>query len=161
MRRLGLALIGFALGASFYLLLIDTPNVVEVYVLAGVAVLAAAMFVISREQAFTEATFRPQWLARSWRIALSVPVHIWFLCSEAVAQLLRRKRTRGAFRAVPFNAGSDEVPRDAGRRAVAEALGSLAPNTIVIGVDSDRDLLLVHQLRRQGGREQLDVLGLG
>jgi hypothetical protein len=40
-------------------------------------------------------------------------------------------------------------------------LGSLAPNTVVIGVDPDRDLLLVRQLHRQGGREQLDVLGLG
>jgi hypothetical protein len=40
-------------------------------------------------------------------------------------------------------------------------LGSLAPNTIVIGIDDERDLMLVHQLRRDGGRDELDVLELG
>jgi hypothetical protein len=160
MRRLGLALIGFAIGGAFYLLLIDTPNVVEVYALAGVALLAGAGFVISREQGFPEATINPRWLSRSWRVVASVPVNVMLLCWDAAAQLLQRRRTRGVFRAVPFKAGG-ELPADVGRRALAEALGSIAPNTIVIGIDPDRDLLLVHQLHRQGGREQLDVLGLG
>ena len=61
---------------------------------------------------------------------------------------------------MPFRAGGDGS-RDVGRRALAEGLGSLAPNTIVIGVDDERDLLLVHQLHRSGGREELDVLELG
>jgi hypothetical protein len=90
-------------------------------------------------------------LAPSWRIVASVPVHVAFLCREAVSQLLRSRPVRGTFRAVAFTAGSEEAPRDAGRRALAEALGSLAPNTIVIGVDVDRDLLLVRQLYCQGG----------
>jgi multisubunit Na+/H+ antiporter MnhE subunit len=161
MRRLSVALIGFGLGAAFYLLLVDTPGEVELFVMVGVGILASGAFVLSREQGFAEATIRPAWLRRSWRIAVSVPVHIALLCSEAMAQLVRAERARGVFRAVPFDAGSRDVSRDAGRRALAEVLGSLAPNTIVIGVDPDRDLLLVHQLHRQGGREQLDVLGLG
>ncbi len=161
MRRLALGATGFALGASFYLLLVDTTSQVELLVMVGVGLLAAAAFVVSREQAFTEALIRPPWFVRSWRIAASVPVHVVFLCREAILQLVRSKPMRGVFRAVPFDAGREDDPRDAGRRALAEALGSLAPNTIVIGVDPDRDLLLVHQLHRQGGREQLDVLGLG
>jgi hypothetical protein len=71
MRRLAVALTGFALSAGFYLLLIDTTNVVEVYVLAGVAILAAAMFVVSPETGFTEATIRTRWLLGSWRSAAS------------------------------------------------------------------------------------------
>jgi hypothetical protein len=31
----------------------------------------------------------------------------------------------------------------------------------VIGVDTDNDLLLVHQLRRHGDRHDIDVLELG
>jgi hypothetical protein len=50
---------------------------------------------------------------------------------------------------------------DIGRRGLSEILGSLAPNTIVIGVDTERQLLLVHQLHRTGGSENLDVLRLG
>jgi hypothetical protein len=160
MGRLAVAATGFALGASFYLLLVDTTSEVELFVMVAVGMLAAAAFVVSREQAFTEALISPHWLVRSWRIAASVPTHVVFLCREAILQLVRGNATRGVFRAVPFDAGSDDEPRDTGRRAVTEALGSLAPNTIVIGVDPGRDLLLVHQLHRQGGREQLDVLGL-
>jgi hypothetical protein len=48
-----------------------------------------------------------------------------------------------------------------GRSALAESLGSFAPNTIVIGVDPERELILGHQLRRTGGDEAIDVLGLG
>jgi multisubunit Na+/H+ antiporter MnhE subunit len=161
MRRVTVALIGFVLGGAFYLLLVDTPSPVELLVLVGVGILASGAFVVSHEQGFSEATIRPAWLRRSWRIALSVPVQIVMLCVEAIAQLARGKQARGVFRAVPFDAGGHEARHDAGRRALAEILGSLAPNTIVIGVDPDRDLLLVHQLRRQGSREQLDVLGLG
>ena len=68
-----------------------------------------------------------------------------------VVPLIRlEKRTRGQFRAVPFKAGTSESDR--GRYALTEIVGSLAPNTIVIGVDVDSDLLLVHQLRR--GQQQ-------
>lgn len=90
----------------------------------------------------------------------SVPRQILYVSWEALAQLVAPRETRGSLRAVPFRAG-EEGSLDVGRRALAEGLGSLAPNTIVIGVDGDHDLLLVHQLHRSGGREQLDVLELG
>jgi hypothetical protein len=61
---------------------------------------------------------------------------------------------------VPFRRGEDET-LDAGRQALAEALGSFAPNTIVVGIDSERELILAHQLRRGGGPEAVDPLGLG
>ncbi len=54
-----------------------------------------------------------------------------------------------------------ETPQDVGRRALTEWLGSLAPNTIVIGIDTKRDLLLVHQLHREGEPDDVDPLGLG
>jgi hypothetical protein len=54
-------------------------------------------------------------------------------------------RRRGRLRALPFrHAGGD--PADQGRRAMAEGLGSFAPNTIVLGVDAQRDLIFAHQL---------------
>ena len=63
-------------------------------------------------------------------------------------------------RAIPFRHGSEQNARDAARRALAESLGSLAPNTIVIGIDPERDLILAHQLRCRGGVDDVDVLGL-
>jgi hypothetical protein len=54
-------------------------------------------------------------------------------------------RRRGRLRALPFRYGSD-TPADQGRRAMAESLGSFAPNTIILGVDEARDLIFAHQL---------------
>ena len=159
MRRIAIASIGLVLGGTFYLLLIDTSTLPELYVLCGVALLAAIAFERSRELGFTEASLKAGWLRHAWRPLIRVPSDIALVCREAVVQLIERKPQRGRFRAVRFEGG--EAPADHGRRALTELLGSLAPNTIVLGVDSERQLLLVHQLRRDGGPEGLDVLRLG
>jgi multisubunit Na+/H+ antiporter MnhE subunit len=164
MNRPASALRGLLIGGAFYLLLIDTVSPPELYAGAGATLLAAAAFEVSRGHGLAEGSPSGAWVARAWRVAWRVPVHIWLVCREAVVQLvLWRRGPRGRFRAVPFLAGG-EGSRDVGRRALCEMLGSLTPNTIVIGVDPDRDLLLVHQLRTRThppSREELDVLGLG
>jgi hypothetical protein len=158
--RVGHAVVGFLIGGGFYLLLIDTVSAPELYAGAGAAAAAAVLFELSREQGLVEASFSPSWLAGSWRVLCRIPSQLALVAREAFAQLVAPRSARGRFRAVPFNAGG-ERPCDAGRRALAEALGSLTPNTIVIGIDPDRNLLLVHQLQVQGGAEELDPLELG
>ncbi len=159
MRPLFSTALALILAAAFYMLLIDTTDLPELYAGAGVVLLSAAAFYVSRHEHLGEASIAPSWLARAWRPLSRVPAQIAIVCWEVLDQLVRPKARRGSFRAVPFGTGDDG--RDAGRRALAEALGSLAPNTIVVGIDQDRNLLLVHQLRRAGSREELDVLGLG
>jgi multisubunit Na+/H+ antiporter MnhE subunit len=160
MRRVRIAAAGFVLAAGFYIVLIDTVDVPELYAGAGVAVLAAAVFGVSREQGLAAAQLDPGWLAGAWRVLVRVPTQIALVSCEALVQVFAPKRSRGVFRVVPFDAGG-QSPRDSGRRALSEALGSLTPNTIVIGIDPERGLLLVHQRHRQGGREELDVMRLG
>lgn len=152
---------GVLIGGGFYLLLIDTASLPELYALAGVAVACAVAFLVSREQHFTEARVHPKYLLSIWRLAIKIPLDIALVCWEALAQLVRpRPGPRGQFRAVRFEAIDDD-PGHAGRRATAEVLGSVTPNTIVVGVDRERGLLLAHQLHRQGPPEDLDVLRLG
>jgi len=159
-RRAGLVAIGAVIGGGFYLLLIDTNSLPELYVLAAVALTCAAAFVVSREQGFVEARIKASWVLKIWRPVAKVPLDIVLVSAEALAQLVRRRAVRGQFRAVRFDAMGD-TPEDTARRALTDVLGSLAPNTIVIGVDQERGLLLVHQLRRQGEPRNLDVLRLG
>ena len=159
-RRAWIFALGLVLGGSFYLLLIDTASSPELYVLAGVAVLCALAFAVPREQGFEEAQIDPRWLLGAWRVVVRIAPDLVALCREAVVQLVHPRRRRGAFRAVPFSA-TTATPRDTGRRALTEWVGSLAPNTIVVGVDVERDLLLVHQLRRTGKAEEIDPMGLG
>lgn len=166
--RVAATVVGLAIAAGFYLLLIDTISLPELYAGAGVVVLALGAYEAARAQGLGRAEIDASWLVRGWRIIARVPAQCVVVSWEALAQLatLARRQSRGdgasrgEFRAVRFMAGGDS-PRDTGRRALAEALGSLTPNTIVIGVDTERDLLLVHQLRRQGGRAELDPLELG
>ena len=153
-------MLGVVLGAAFYMALIDTVDLPELYAGVGAVVLAGAGYEAARRQHIAEAQVSPRWVARGWRVVASIPRQIAYLSWEAVVQLLAPRPERGTLRAVRFRAGAGGSS-DVGRRALAEGLGSLAPNTIVIGIDEETDLLLVHQLHRGGGRDQLDVLELG
>lgn len=160
MRSLGAASLGFVLAAAFYMALIDTVDLPELYAAIGAVLLGGAAYQTAREQGVAEAQLKWRWMRRGWRVLAGIPAQIAWLSWEAIVQLVRPRATRGAFRAVAFRAGG-EGSHDVGRRAMAEGLGSVAPNTIVIGIDPETDLLLVHQLHRAGGREQIDVLELG
>ena len=159
-RRFALMSIGIVVGGAFYLQLIDTTSLPELYVLAGVAVACGIGFQLAREQDFVEARIMPWWLVRSWRLVWRIPGDIAIVCWEALVQLVRPRPARGVLRAAPFRA-TQPTPPEMGRRALAETVGSVAPNTIVVGIDDERGLLLVHQLRRHGGPEDLDVTRLG
>ena len=159
MRRLGAVAFGTVLAAAFYLLLIDTVSSPELYAMAGVIVLAAIATAASVQQGFSEATIRPRWLRYAYRPVLQVPRQMLLVGREAFAQLVAPQPARGRLRAIAFAAG-DSGP-DVGRRALTEILGSLAPNTIVIGVDTDRGLLLVHELHSGPAAGDPDVLRLG
>jgi hypothetical protein len=151
---------GWLLAGGLYLLLIDTTDLPELIVGAAIATLAATAFGLAREQYLAAETLRLAWLGRIYRPVVQTPPDIVALVGAALMQLRHPRRTHGVFRAVPFACGDDEA-REIGRRALAESLGSFAPNTIIIGVDPERELLLGHQLRRRGGSEAIDILGLG
>jgi hypothetical protein len=155
-----IALIGVALGGAFYLLLIDTASLPELIVLAGVALACGVTFGLGLEEGFVEAAIRPTWLAGTLRLLTAIPRDIVVVCGEAAAQLVTPRPERGAFRTVLFGA-TRKTPEDTGRRALTETFGSVAPNTIVVGVDPDSGRLVLHQLRPMGGEKQLDVMRLG
>jgi hypothetical protein len=159
-RRASVWLAGWLLAAGLYLLLIDTTDLPELIVGAAIATLAATAFGLAREQYLAAETVRLAWLGRMYRPLAQTPSDIVALVGAALVQLRHPRRTHGVFRAVPFACGDNEA-REIGRRALAESLGSFAPNTIIIGVDPERELLLGHQLRRRGGSEAIDILGLG
>jgi hypothetical protein len=152
---------GWLLAGAFYLLLIDTTDLPELLVAAGAAALAATGFELAREQQTVGGLrARLAWLARAHRPLRYVPGDVAALTVLAFRQLLRPQPSHGVFRTVPFRCGEDQK-LETGRCALAESLGSFSPNTIIVGVDAERELILGHQLRPGGGREAIDVLGLG
>jgi multisubunit Na+/H+ antiporter MnhE subunit len=153
--------IGVVLSAALYLLLIDTLSLPELYAGAGAVLLSAMVSELARRRGLRGGNVRTRALLRVWRPFVHLPADVFWVSLTAIAQLACPRRTRGSLRAVPFRSGAADDGADMTRRALAEGLGSLTPNTIVLGIDAERDLILVHQLRRTGGRGAVDVLGLG
>jgi hypothetical protein len=127
---------------------------------AVVATLAATGFELAREQRVAREELRVGWLRRAYRPLIRAPVDIALVVLAAIRQLPRRDAAVGEFRAVRFQSGHDAALAD-GRTALAESFGSFAPNTIIVGVDRRRGLIIGHQLRRTGGPEMIDQLELG
>ena len=146
---------------GLYLLLIDTTSLPELILLAAATVIAATGFELAREEGTAGGmSARLRWVARVYRAVLKVPSDVAIVSRLAFRQLVRPKAVNGIFRAVPFECGP-EHDVETGRRAFAESFGSFAPNTIIVGVDIERELILGHQLAPKGGPEAIDVLGLG
>jgi multisubunit Na+/H+ antiporter MnhE subunit len=129
----------WALLAPLWLLLVDMTEWPEL--ITGAVCVAIAATGSELVRAHDVAGARPVWggLARAWKPVLRAPMDV-----VRVALAIAGRR-RGGFYALPFRPGGDD-PHDVGRRAMAEALGSFAPNTIVVGVDQEREHLLAHQL---------------
>src|SRR5579862_5238306 len=125
--------LGWLASAALYLLLIDIITVPELVTGAVATALAATGLELAREQRIVGESIRVGWLVRLYRPLVSVPRDIGLVSLALLDQLAHRRRRRGVFRAVPFSAVGD-APLSGGRRALAEALGSFAPNTIIIGV---------------------------
>jgi hypothetical protein len=146
MSRLRSLVVGMLLGGPLYLLLIDTVDTPELLAGAVATLLAAAVYEVSYSQGFADAAFRAGDLREVARAFTQVPRGIAIVSLEIVCQTVRPRSERGRVRSSPFETG-DEDAYDLGRRAMTEALGSLAPDSFVIGIDLDRNELLMHRLR--------------
>lgn len=105
------------------------------------------------------AKFKPKfkWL-------LLITWEVWYVLSGtwaimvALARHLAGKKSEAQFKAVKFDAGGDDAESWA-RRTLVTAYATIPPNFIVLGVDVDKDILLVHQVSPTGVPEIAKQLG--
>ena len=146
----------WALFMALWLLLTSTIAGSEAIVGAGAAAIAATFAEVTRSNVSPRFHPRVRWVAHvrglPWRIVADTALVFAALWGEVT----RTKRVRGSFRAVPFHHGGEHDPRASARRALAEIGVTLTPNSVAVGVDPERDTLLVHQLvQRPGSVERL------
>lgn len=159
-RTAGIALATWVVLAAVWMLLVDNESLPELLTGAGVAIIATLGSELVRAQRITKLAVRPIWLVRLWRPLARIPLDTGIVMWALGRQLLERRPERGALRAMRFRAVGDDAGDNA-RRALVEATGSMAPNTIVIGVDKRRRLVLAHQLvPRERVESVLDPLEL-
>lgn len=128
-----------------WILLVGTTDGLELLAGAIAAAIAASAMRAVRLQGVLRFEFRAGWLPAALKAVARVPGDFVTITHVLVRAIRRGGRTAGAFRVVAFDAGG-ETPLGAGRRAFVTAVGSLAPNAVVVGVDRERNLLLVHEL---------------
>jgi multisubunit Na+/H+ antiporter MnhE subunit len=95
----------------------------------------------------------PRWFARAIVLPPRILQDTWLLARVLARRTFRGEGPDSAFRAVPFEAGGDDA-RSSARRALVKAGLSAAPNTVVIGVDREENIMLVHELAPDARRSR-------
>jgi multisubunit Na+/H+ antiporter MnhE subunit len=138
-------LMWWVLLAALWLALVDTVLVPELAAGAVAAAVAATGAVIVRQQRRLLLKPRAAWIRSAGRPLVRTVTDLVPLARALWRRGVMRRAEHGSLAEVPYAAVGD-TPDDATHRAFTQALGSLAPNTIVVGVDRDRQVMLVHQL---------------
>jgi multisubunit Na+/H+ antiporter MnhE subunit len=140
-QRLGAWLAWWMLLAGTWMLLVDTRSVAEFAAGGGVSLLALLLTWLVARQHVADMRLRGSLLWHLSRQALGVPFDLWLLARE-LAKALSGRHPGGRFYSLPFEGDAD--PAANGRRAAIDLIGSLAPNTLVLGADERQ--VVVHQL---------------
>ncbi len=129
----------------YVLLVVDSVDGSEL--VAGAVAAAAGATAATAVRSQRLVVFRPRlrWALGLWRLPLQAALDTGILVTVLWRRLILRRPIEGSFRAVPFRAGGED-PEAAARRAIAKGVGSFAPNTYILDVDREQELILVHQL---------------
>jgi multisubunit Na+/H+ antiporter MnhE subunit len=136
----------------------DSIGLAELGAGAAVAALAALLTEVALHQAGLHPRLRLRWLASAYRLPGQVLGDTVVVFRALARQLARGQDPPSGFRELPVQAGDDSSAGQNGtgvtRRVLLVGASSLAPNTVVLGIDTDRDVMVVHQLVVNKGRAQ-------
>jgi multisubunit Na+/H+ antiporter MnhE subunit len=134
---------------GLWLAFVDTLARAEVALGLVAAAVAATAAELVRAQELVRFRLEPRWLRGLALLPWQVLRDTWLL-AFALWRHLGGQPVRGVFRAVPFPSERDDA-RSAARRALVTGIVSLAPNSLVVGVEGDEGVLLLHQLVPEPG----------
>jgi len=118
---------------------------------AGAAALGAVLAEVAEQQAATRFRMRIRWLVPALRLPGQILAYTAVVFAALARQLIRGEQPASGFRDLPVPFG-DHGDQGMTRRVLLVGANSLAPNTFVLGMDEDRDVMVVHQLVVQDGR---------
>ncbi len=144
-RRAATWLAWWVLMMSLWVAIDDSLQFDELLAGAAAAALAALAAETVSYRAAVRLRMRAAWLAEAARLPGRV-AHDTVTVFAALARMLAtRQPPPGGFRDMEVRYGDDK-PLGVTRRMLLTGARSLAPNTIVLGVDAERDVMVVHEL---------------
>ena len=126
---------------AFWLLLVDTVDLAQLIAGVVAAALAASAALLIEDERDLRMRPRARWARR----LLPTLGRAVLDCGVLARALVRPRRVRGRLRAVEFPVGA-RGSRARAKRVAAKWLDSIGPNSYVVGVDAEHDVMLVHQL---------------
>jgi multisubunit Na+/H+ antiporter MnhE subunit len=144
-RRAATWLAWWVLLMSLWVAVDDSLQFDELLAGAGAAALAALAAEVTSHQAATRLRIKPGWLLQAFRLPGQVAHDTWTVFAALARTLRTHQPPQGAFRELPVRYG-DDTPLGVTRRVLLTGAESLAPNTFVLGLDAERDVMVVHEL---------------
>jgi multisubunit Na+/H+ antiporter MnhE subunit len=148
-RRAGFWIAWYVALVVLWLAFVDTLAWEEVAAGLVAAAVAATAAEIVRSQDLVRFRLEPRWLRGLSGLPWQVVRDTWLL-TAALWRHTTGRPVHGTFRVVPFPSEADDA-RSAARRALVTAVCSVAPNTVVVGVEGGEGEMLVHQLVPEPG----------
>jgi multisubunit Na+/H+ antiporter MnhE subunit len=136
---------------SFWEILNDSIAPDEVLAGAGAAALAAALAELIAYQAAARFRMRIEWAAPAVYLPGQVLSDTVTVFAALWRRLARGEEPPSGFRELPARFG-DDSDEGVARRVLLVGGRSVAPNTFVLGIDRERDVMIVHQLVANEGR---------
>jgi multisubunit Na+/H+ antiporter MnhE subunit len=144
-RRIGVWLLWWVLLMSFWVILDDSLALDELLAGAGAAALGALLAELVSHQAGARIRIRIRWLAPVLGLPGDVVRDTVIVFAALWRRLAHGQQPASGFREVPARFGA-ATAEGKSRRALLVAGRSVAPNTFVLGIDAERDVMVVHQL---------------
>ena len=130
---------------SFWVILDDSIATDELLAGAGAAAIGAFLAELVTYQAATRLRMRAEWAVPALRLPKEVARDTGIVFAALWRRLARGEEPASGFRALPVRYG-DNTAGGKTRRALLTGGMSFAPNTFVLGIDQDRDVMIIHQL---------------
>ena len=150
-RRAGAWLVWWVLLMSLWVIADDSIALDELLAGAGAAALAAFLAELVTSQAGPRFRMRVGWLVPALGLPRDVMRDTVIVFAALWRRLVRGEPPPSGFRELPVRFG-DTSDKGVTRRVLLVGGRSVAPNTFVLGIDRERDVMVVHQLVVNEGR---------
>ena len=150
-RRAGAWLAWWVVLMSFWVILDDSVASDELLAGAGAAALGATLAELASYQAGTRFRMRIEWVVPALRLPGQVVRDTLIVFAVLWRRLARAEQPRSGFIELPVPYGGDSAEA-ATRRVLLVGGRSVAPNTFVLGLDREQNVIIVHQLVVREGK---------
>lgn len=144
-RRVGSWIVWWVLLMSFWVLLNDSITLAELLAGAGAAALGAFLAELVQYQAATHFRMRIEWTVPALKVPMQVLRDTLTVFGALWRQLAHGEEPASSFSEVVVRYGDDSA-EGVTRRVLLIGGRSAAPNTLALGIDGERDVMVVHHL---------------